>query len=256
MKKIAIILTTFLRDDLLRQAVNSIEYNWQDCWQLIIVDQNPTEEKQHLYKKHIYEAAPYNSGLSYSRNIGVKLASKLNIPYCLITADSIAFTQNLKNIEYVANELSSFGYKTLDLIGFDLENRIKWEADLSLIPEKYFEMTFIDTEKTSDIYSVFHPVYFRVYRCDIVRNFFLATTESLLKVQWDNNLKMREHEDFFWRFKEADMNVGWTPMFSGKYIGTKDTDYHKMRTVNMNEGLRYLQKKYNIKGWINYKHEK
>ena len=94
-----------------------------------------------------------------------------------------------------------------------------------------------------------------VWRCDICRNFFLAKTETLLRVKWDEDLKLCEHEDFFWRYKQAGYKVYWTGDISGKYIDFKPPEYVKMRTRMYTVFRKVLQKKYGIRGWVIYKNK-
>ena len=69
--------------------------------------------------------------------------------------------------------------ESLDCMGFELTGcACGWEADLSL-DVAGFTLDFIDKSEDK-----------LLYKCDIVRNFFLATTESLLKSKWDENLKL------------------------------------------------------------------
>lgn len=239
--KIGIILTTFNRDFLLEKSVKSIEENWNDVFQLIILDQNPSLEKLNKYKKHIYEAVPFDCGLSYSRNIGVDIATRLDIPFVIITADSICFNNTTKILVDNAGNLMA----NHDIVGLHLNNRIEWEGWLNLIPEKSFEIDFIEKNKQTEFLTV--------WDCNIVRNFFLAKTELLRIVKWDNNLKMAEHEDFFWRIKERMGKVGCTKDITGEYIGERTAEFQKFRDTNFQTGLKTLREKYKISGWVSYK---
>ena len=50
------------------------------------------------------------------------------------------------------------------------------------------------------------------YTCDIVHNFFVAGTEQILAFgAWDEELKLREHEEFFVRMKRHGLRVGFCP---------------------------------------------
>jgi glycosyltransferase involved in cell wall biosynthesis len=242
MDKIAIILTTFLRDDLLEKSIKSIEACWQTNWRLFIIDQNPTKEKAEKYKFYCYLPVAYDCGLSYSRNLGVKMAKEFEIPYCLITADSIAFDASMINESVITTRLEHEG---LNLCGLNLKNRIAWEGLLDLIPNQHFEIDFIEKPKSRP---------YSLWSCEIVRNFFIATTDSLYKTKWDEELKMGEHESFFWEYKQKGYKVCCTDLCSGSYIGVKPAQYRDVREKNFHEGLQKLKKKYHISGWVKYKH--
>ncbi len=281
--KIAIILTTFERDALLYKAIQSLVDNWQNCFTLIIVDQGTfSKEKYDYLSKHCvfdslnkakeYEATPfylntpiyyykvpYNSGLSYCRNYGIQKAKELGCEYTVIGSDSFLFNSTIKWIDIYPKELGTFKFtpfdveQNFDLIGFELDGCVcGWEAKLQLIEGQSFELDFIDKDG-SDFYSMFMPLHFRIYRCDIVRNFFIATTESLLKVKWDEKLKLCEHEDFFYRYNQAGYKVGWTNIITAEKMKDRLDGYNKLRTQNFQNGQRDLKLKWGIKGWVTYK---
>lgn len=250
--KVAILITTFCRDDLVCNTINSLLKYKPSNWKIYVIDQSKyhKENKTKLYEHQdiFVKYAPFDCGLSYARNLGVKAIKEDRFDYVLLGADSIEFTEKTKGIE----QLLPY-FKRYDLIGLDIENRIKWEAKLDLIKNKYFELDFINTTcKTCN------PNKLIIYKCDIVRNFFIAKTDLLIKSPWDENLKMREHEDFFMRLKQINTKIGYINKFKGKYTGEKykksSSEYARIRQTNMYQGLMYLKSKWNIDGWVNYKH--
>lgn len=246
MGNIAILITTVKRDKLLEKVVNSIRKIRQTNWQILIADQCYTEEKRLLYPDCGYYHVPYDCGISYSRNFLVKEADYLGYDHCLLSADSIEFTESMKYLNILSGKLKWNPENDYDLFGLGLENRIGWEGWLKLIPNECFEINFIEKEKdcTQD---------FNMWDCSIVRNFFLATTDSLLKIKWDNKLKASEHEDFFIRYLESGYKVGCTDICKGKYIGTKEGEYSRLRRKNISEGRQILLEKWGIKKWVQYK---
>jgi len=234
--KIGIILTTFLRDDLLLKSYLSIMNNWQPNWNLIIVDQNPTEQKVFDYSCS-YVTAPFNCGLSMARNFGVEEAQRLGCEYCLITADSIQFEPSMRRINEL---LPLFEADTkLGRVGFHLQGRLNWEGELSLIPNKCFRLTLIDTTKEG------------LYSCNCIKNFFIARTTTLLEMPWDNNLKMAEHEDFQYIYGTM-WDTLYSTFYKGTYIGKHEGEYNHYRQKNWNESMDYLFKKYNLQWWLEY----
>lgn len=183
-KKIGIVITTFFRNDLLEKSIKSLEIIKQNQnVEIFIVDQNPTEEKLNKYQgPYFYIPVPYNSGLSYARNEGVKYAKDLECDYVIIWSDSFLANESLDKITYlVENQL--FGY---DLIGFELKGSIcGWEAKMDLIPTKAFQLEFIKKEQQFSK----HPD-FLLLDCELCRNIFIAKTDTLISSPWDNNLKL------------------------------------------------------------------
>ena len=106
--KIAILIPTILKDDILMETLNSILDIYQKNWTILIGEQNKPEswsdEKRIFYLTacafaHTYNPSkdiikihqlPFDCGLTHARNELVKLANKLGIDYCLMSADSIA----------------------------------------------------------------------------------------------------------------------------------------------------------------------
>ena len=269
-EKIAICIPTINRDETLMETINSILDVYQDNWVILIGEQNKKEdwslEKQLFYHSACAEAhkslrnqdrikvhaLPYDCGLSYSRNELVKLADNLGIKYILMSADSIKFTESMKKINYLIKYLNYSKDFNIDLLGMSLENRIEWEAFLDL--KDSFILDFIDKVPMNALLDKHCEEFLTIWNCDIVRNFFLATTKSLLNVPWDNNGKMAEHQPYFWEYKKTGYKVGYTDYCNGEYLSNNNKIYKSIRSKNLQEGKKYFMEKYNLKKWITYKH--
>lgn len=250
--KIGIIITTFERNKLLYKCVASLIKNWQDNFELIIVDQgNYSSEKcKWILDNRLldsYYHVPFNSGLSFCRNYGVQRAKHKQCEYILLGSDSFLFNSSIKKLNFLIKH-DLFNY---DILGFDLKNCVcGWEAKLDLIKEQHFELDFIDKKKEDNL---LHENKVYIWECDITRNFFLVKINSLFNVKWDENLKLREHEEWFYRYKLANYKTGWTHYIHAKKETERPSNYKVFRDKNMREGLDYLLKKYKIKRWITYK---
>lgn len=243
--KIAILYTSFLRDELMAVTVKSITKNMPDNAVLLIADQNPSVEKfsQYHSEQVRYFSVPYDFGLSASRNFLVDEAIKLKCKHCLLTADSIQFTAKYDLTPYI-NSLNAM--TEIGLIGFGLKGRQAWEMKMELKSDGFHMSP--STEQIT-----FDDINFTV--CDTVKNFFLAKTATLTDIRWDSELKLCEHEDFMLRLKLA----GYKVLFSGKieaeYINAKPEEYAKLRNRLYAEFAEKLKRKYGIKsnsGWIKY----
>jgi hypothetical protein len=117
--KIAILITTFLRDNLLYKTIQTIVDNYpKDCI-VLIADQGYADSEKDITLDYFasqipleYYKLPFDCGLSIARNILVQKAFEMNIPYCLIMSDSIQFAE-------------PYNFKLLDnniLINFKLKN--------------------------------------------------------------------------------------------------------------------------------------
>jgi hypothetical protein len=252
MNKIGIILTSIERPQALKKSVESIIANWQENWVLLVGLQDYCESESYQimkrliinnYDKHIrVYNLDYDCGISKARNELIQKANLWDCKYTLLTADSITFDESIKRLQFVISSMEVLGY---DLCGLNLNNRISWEAKLTLKQNKAFELDFIDP-KEKDKHDFVD--------CSIVRNFWIAKTEVLLQVPYDNDLIMCEHEDFFWRMQICGKVICCTNLCSGTYNRFENTPkYDEIRANNFRIGKQRLIDKYSLKSWITYK---
>jgi glycosyltransferase involved in cell wall biosynthesis len=243
--KISIILTSIERQKSMFESIASILKVLQPNWMIIVGHQGGKDQVVEFSHPQIYcYQLPYNCGISYARNDLIEKAVGLNCNYTLLSADSIVFNESMNSLGFIIQEMEREGYSRC---GLDLLKRIPWEATLKLIPGESFELDFIDPKDKEKQLLV---------PCDIVRNFHISTTESMVKVGYDNDLVMMEHEDEALRYKEAGYKVCCTNFCSGTYKkSSNSTEYDKIREENMRIGRQRLLKKYNLKRWISYANE-
>ena len=254
--KIGIILTTFLRDDLMYKIVQSVLDHWNKDYILFVGNQSYQTDEERMkgfsnFGLNItnisrvdvrYYNLPYDCGLSYARNYLVQKAHEAKCNYIFLTADSYEFR------DYDFSKLIEFLESNKDngIIGFVEENKPdpNWKYDLELVPNNCFLLKK-PRRKIIEFKSLkFQP-------CDVVQNFFLAKTETLLKCSWDNELKLTEHEDFFYRLKnETSYKVYFNDSIRCKYINKKPKDYSEKRQRIYNVYKLKLQDKYKITSWI------
>lgn len=249
--KITIIYTTFLRNSLAFNTIQSIQSQLSEDCILLIADQNKNDNRinqnPNWYYTNIYNL-PYNCGLSYARNYLVQKAHEMGIQYVLITADSIKFTDKY-NFEPIISLLES--NPKYAVVGLNLKNRQPWVYDLEISP-KHSKFIVIKPRRSPILANniEFTP-------CDTVANFFVAKTAILRKseVQWDNELCLCEHEDFFYRLKQAGYKTFYTDSISAEYINKKPEKYNVMRKRLYGEFKTILKKKYNLDpfgSWLIY----
>jgi len=258
-KKIAIILTSIERPLSLHRCLESIVKVWDSSWCLMIGLQDDYDSKSFEVVAKIIRLNPekeirlydleYDCGISVARNELIQKVSLWEIPFTILTADSITFDESMKDINYLFPCLEPYS-----LIGLSLNNRIEWEANITLVPNESFQLDFINKFPKDYVWNVGDKV-FNVWDCSIVRNFWIAKTEALLQVPYDEQLIMTEHEDWFWRAKQQGLVVGCTNLCSGTYNKGENTpEYDKIRATNFRIGMQRLMNKYSLKHWLNYKH--
>lgn len=232
MSKVAIIYTTFLRPQLMYKTYKSIlSFMPLEKTILLIGNQgkyNGIKEHRKFYSIYYYDL-PFDCGLSYARNFLVNQAKELGCKYCLITADSIEFTKEL-NLNPIIDFMEN---KKAGLVGFKLRNRLYWTCDM----ERKGDSIILDVPRRDKI--LYKDIQFQP--CDMVKNFFLATTESLLDIKWNNELKLAEHIDFFFRYSQK-YPVYFTNTIEAKYIKSTNKQYEVYRNRRYNFLKKYLEK--------------
>jgi len=251
MYKIAILITTFLRDSLLYKTIQTIVDNYPEDCIVLIADQGYADSEKDItldyYKSQIsleYFKIPFDSGLSYARNFLVQKASEMSIPYCLVSADSIQFNQTYDFTPIIQ-------FLELDekrgLVGFDLENsKAKWEY-LIEITQKGIQLSYSDKD------------YFfsnlKLTKVDICRNIFLAKTKTLLNL-WDEELKLAEHEMSFLEYKKKGYEVYWTDSYVFKRISGRNNEEYETYRKRFGNYQKIMKQKLGITGWVIYPKDK
>ncbi len=246
---IAIIYTTFLRDELMYKTIQSILDNWNKDYYLLVGDQgNHTEEKDKWFKEKgfglgnkQYIKFEFDVGAYVTRNALIKKVKELKIPYCWITADSIEFISKY-NCKPIVDFLEE--NQTRGIVGLDIEKRIPWEGDIE-IQNNRFLLDAPQQDKIEKNEIQYQPV-------DICRNFFIAKTNCLINNLWDENFKVGCHEGYFYNLKKTKWQVFFTNYIRARYIESKPKDYNKFRRRIYSSERQKLKKKFNLKGWVKY----
>jgi hypothetical protein len=254
-QKIAILVTSFLRDNLLYETVNNILRYMPQRSAIFVGNQSYKTDEERLngftrFNVNIDNTAHFpinyynllfDCGLSYARNFLVQEAHKQNYDYCLLLADSIQFTE-YKNF-YEAIDFLETNEKYA-LVGFDLLNsKCSWEFNLALADGG---IKLIPSVK----HQIYHRIIFK--EIEICRNVFLAKTAALLDSPWDNDLKLAEHEKFFIDFKNKEYKCFWTNHWVFKRCDSQNSaEYNKYR-ARFGEYVDVLKKKLNLNRWVIY----
>jgi (N-Acetylneuraminyl)-galactosylglucosylceramide N-acetylgalactosaminyltransferase len=157
-------------------------------------DQHTRPLETHLVR---YVPAYFDAGLSHCRNAMVDAA---RTPFVLLVDDDFTFDVHSNLHVLVENALRH---------GFDIA------AGKNPVDAKRFELDFCGRMRIDDGSLLMERgTYGAQGDCEVVDfapNLFLARTEALHRVPWDERLKLGEHEDFFWRAKLANLKVGTCP---------------------------------------------
>ena len=178
--QLTLLIKTFERHYAVNRLVKSIKRHYPDI-KIIVVDdsQKPT----HIDGVEMI-TLPYDSGISVGRNAALDI---IDSKYFLLLDDDFVFSRRQKLGELIA-EMEK--YPNIDILG----GRV---IDLPF----YIVHNFHDTPFTSN-----KPEKIKIgtkYGQNKVvtktQNFFIARTEAVKKVKWNESLKVAEHTDFFTR---------------------------------------------------------
>lgn len=226
-EQVTMLVKTFLRPRTLHRLLASVR-RFYPALPIIVVDDSPNA--QPLPGPHIETIIlPYNSGLSAGRMAGLQ---RVQTPHVLLLDDDFVFYRHTRLGQALALMEQ---HSAIDIMGGAVVN----------LP--FF--TVGDYQKAG-LYPTAaaptHPPGTRIAglpTLDKVANFFLARTNRLRLIEWDTNLKLVEHADFFTRARGILTTVynknlrclhARTP-FDKTYMG-KRNDYLPY--------VVYLQKKY------------
>lgn len=245
--KTAIIYTTFLRDKLMYRTTQSIVDNYtKDCI-LLIADQGYQSDKKIAHYDWLKSQIPceiyylpFDCGAYTARNYLIRIANEKKIPYSLITADSIEFTQTYDFqpfIDFLEQD------KNTALVGFELENsKCAWEYLMELTPEGFKFSYSNEWTETENI---------KYLKIDICRNIYLAKTSVLLNCPYDESLKLGGHELNFWNLKQKGYKCYWTNHYTFLRNSDKFPEYEIYRK-RLGEFRKKMKQKLGITGWVIY----
>lgn len=249
---VTIIIKTMLRPKSLTKLIDSILKIYPNITILIGDDGKPSSKDYILNefknKNNIYYYnLPYDSGLSYGRNY---LLKKVKTKYFLLCDDDFVMDSTL-NLEELINILED---KKLDILGGYLRNykivrnfKDKIIVLLQKILKYEIKTNYIGRfEANKDILNVYYNRYeFPEYTdTELCLNFFLAKTCSIKKMNgWDEDLKLQEHTEFFYRAKLNGIKVGFSNRMSVKHFPVQMKNYESNRLRNY---TYIFLKKYNF----------
>lgn len=239
-QEITVIIKTIDRTDCLKKLVKSILRKYPNI-RILIGDDSKVSCRtmmESAFPKGNIEVfeLPYDCGLSYGRNVLVK---QVTTPYFLLCDDDFIFDKKTD----VAKALALLKEHDVDIIGGYMRNYkiIKgWKDKVICLGQKIlrYELptNYIGTlrQEGSTFYAhyIIHE-YPEFTVTDLVPNFFIAKTEVICKQNlWDEDLKLQEHTEFFYRAKQNGLKVAFTNHLSSQHHPVHSKNYGKLRGRN------------------------
>lgn len=217
--KISFIVKTFKRYQCLEQLLKSL-YSFYPEAEVIVADDNEKINRK-FYKKwnkvKLVEL-PFDSGLSIGRNEAIKASDR---EFIMLLDDDFIFTEKT-DIE-----------KLYKVINYSKEIGVVGGCCLEFGREVHYEHKFCYSNgilrhlPDGDLWKRAEKVKFKYTEC--VLNFALFRREVFNDIQWDNDLKLAEHLDFYLRFKNTNWKVAYTPQVKVIHQKVRDKDYRVWR---------------------------
>ena len=180
---------SFERQKQAKALYKSIRKNYPDV-RIVIADDSSQPLELEGENLQIIQM-PFNSGLSKGLNLAL---AEVKTPFLMRMDDDELLTRRSN----IADELRFlFANPEIDLIGFTCLDAVKFRSlKSSIVP--YFQFSMKEAPLPLKV-----PHGTRIDANHIVLgkvpNILLARTESIRKVGWDDNIRMIDHHDFFFR---------------------------------------------------------
>jgi len=227
-KNISVIIKTFERPQCVKLLYNSIRKFYPEV--PIFIADDSKEPLKELGNATILQL-PYSSGLSYGRNC---LLKEVSTKYILLADDDFVFTRNT-DLTIPYNILES---TDIDVVGIDLLD-YGWMTRIYRGSYEIKNNSLIQYQNKPYGYHCDYPMYHYVLNC------FVAKSDVIKDVLWDEELKLYEHDDFFLRLKNKKVMISHTDRISIDHIQQLTDDYMEIRS-NTDPYKEKFFKKYHI----------
>jgi glycosyltransferase involved in cell wall biosynthesis len=181
-KRVTVVVKSFERKAAVHRLVESIRKKYAAA-NIIIVDDSRTPLR--LNGKHIKTVnLDFNCGLSTGRNVGLRL---VDTPYFLLCDDDFVFSGK-----------SDVFLLTERLVEYGADISAGLYDDLGVALRHFYGSFSSDGNSLVRKLRVGKNLSRNVIQVDFAPNFFVGKTEAVLRIGWDEHIKIGyEHEDFF-----------------------------------------------------------
>jgi GT2 family glycosyltransferase len=246
---VTILITSFLRPGYLQECLAGIRRNLPEC-KVIVIDDSGDQQPGHCVGVHLVQL-PFDSGLSAKRNAGVKACTT---KYLLMGSDDFDFStaEARAGIQKLVRVLEE--HPDVDVAGGHHNNQ-RYEGFLEFVAGSHIKETrlFANQQATVPSLSQKH----KVYKVDLIVNYFLARRESIRGIPWDERMKIGgEHGDWFLTLKETGKTVVWVDGVNINELprdrNKEHPDYGRYRARAVSLGHRIFLEKRGIQYYFGF----
>lgn len=243
-EELTIIIKTFSRRKSLEKLLNSLIKNDFIDYKILILDDSKKNYKKYIENKFKeleinYIVTEFDIGLSKGRNI---LLNKVETDYFLLCDDDYVFDKRCK----IREALKLIKQKNLDILGGRYYNNFRINNLFELLLTMKYPKRILDLILKKEVISDFCGKFIleneilkinitkeednELLLTDIVNNFFIGRTESIKKIKgWLEELKLGEHEEFFYRAKLNNLKVAFYKELAIGHYPIRNFSYNKFR---------------------------
>ncbi|MBP7562536.1 MAG: glycosyltransferase [Candidatus Cloacimonetes bacterium] len=219
-RKLTFFIKTFERPEALKKALDSIDLHYgflgKDVNILIADDSEQPSLPDKSYPFNLtYFRLDFDQGASFGRNY---LLSHTKTPYFILLDDDYVFTRHTK-IERFVHLIEK--YPEIDILAGSVYNRGKKKVDCACRMNIDNQVLY----KLKKPYKIKDDLKFY----DMVVNFFIAKTDKIKELRWDDELKTVEHSAFFIKAMNHGLISPETDSVSIHHLRPKNSLYKKFR---------------------------
>lgn len=224
--QVTALIKTFERPKIAKRLIDSIR-RFYPSLRIIVVDDSRTPTRFEGVKTIVL---PYDSGVSAGRAAGLE---QITTPYLLLLDDDFVFSRRTR-IGPVLAWMEA--HPEADIVG----GEVFYLPFYRTLPHQGLHWTSASPIRPEGSLLGGLPVR------DKVPNFFLAKTASIRKVNWDPELKRKDHADFFTRAKGVLTSV-FDARFAVLHAQTPFNKAYQERARDVAQDVRILQEKHRMR---------
>lgn len=256
--RIAVAIKSFGRQACALNAINAFRIHYPDL-HIFVADDSGDEwlgKQLERMPKVTYMSLGYDVGVSKGRNILVQAVHKAGYRYILISDDDYEVSPET-DVDGLLEALKSQNADVVAPSRCDeyADGSVECVRSMGAIVNATLPsgQRVVDALPYVDMYG---ESYENCVRSDIVQQFFVARTHSLVKHGWDNHLMNNDHYDFLFGAQQANLRLFSCMSKRVRHVKAKcfpDTaenaafeKYHSKRTDRWFDYLPYYMRKWNI----------
>jgi GT2 family glycosyltransferase len=242
--KLSVLIKTFDRKRSLVKLLHSLQQRHPDL-PIFIADDSKEPYRDEIFSRFPqldiqYYTLPFDTGLSAGRNY---LLEKITTPWFLLCDDDFVVDHRL----HLASTLATMEQEQLDIgggcfINYTTTNNLRRFTKILLTPSLawryvlnkplmiHYNGNFHMKNNHCTLSTSYRKPRSRVHYCDLVNNLFIGKTRSVKVMNgWDEDFKVGEHEDFFYRAKLHGLKVALLSDFAVAHYQAASGNYLQYR---------------------------